>query len=99
MLTDRWSRSWKARVNGQVARVDGGDFLFRLVPVTAGENVIEMEFKPLGRWPLLILSWGTLAVVGSVSLRRRRQAAASAAPMERESVLVPGVGSEACAAV
>lgn len=70
LVTDRWSRSWTATVNGEPVPVDGGDFLFRLIPVAAGENRIEMKFQPPGVFPLVALSWGTLAVVGVGSLRR-----------------------------
>jgi hypothetical protein len=63
LVTERWSRSWQATVNGQPVPVDGGDFLFRLVPVRAGENVVTMRFNIWWLYPLLALSWGTLAAV------------------------------------
>ena len=63
LVTERWSRSWRATVNGRPEPVDGGDFLFRLVPVAAGENVIRLRFDVWWLYPLLALSWGTLAAV------------------------------------
>lgn len=63
LVTDRWARGWRAKVNGQPAQVFGGDFIFRAVRVKAGENKAEFDYHPAG-WPiLLILSWGTLVMV------------------------------------
>ena len=63
LVTDRWARGWRARVNGQPAAVFGGDFIFRAVRVRAGENRIQFDYRPAG-WPiLLVLSWGVLALV------------------------------------
>ena len=69
LVTDRWSRSWQATVDGQPVPVDGGDFLFRLVPVHTGENVVAMHYQ-IGWWYALIaLSWTTLVAVAAGSLR------------------------------
>jgi hypothetical protein len=76
LVTDRWSRSWRATVNGAPVPIDGGNFFFRLVPVRAGENVVEMRFEPFLLWPLLTASWGTLLVVaGAAAVARWRRAA------------------------
>ena len=72
LVTDRWSRSWEASVNGQPVPVDGGDFLFRLVPVKAGVNVVTMQFRVPWLWPLVALGWGTLAAVAGISLWKLR---------------------------
>ncbi len=86
LLTDRWSRSWTATVNGQPVPVAGGDFLFRLVPVLAGENRVEMKFlPPPWLFPLLALSWATLAIVGAGSAWRERR------PGKMLPVAVPGI--------
>ena len=68
LLTDRWTRSWRASVNGREVPIDGGDFLFRVVPVVAGENLVQMEFSVPWLYPLLVLSWTVLCavVIGSV---------------------------------
>ncbi len=93
LLTDRWSRSWTARVNGQPVPVDGGDFLFRLVPVAAGENLIEMGFQPPWVFLLLALSWATLAVVAAGGVRqyvrRRKTIPVPVVPFTRCSLSEP----------
>jgi hypothetical protein len=78
LVTDRWSRSWRATVNGVETPVLGGNFIFRLVPVHRGTNEIAMRFEPFLIAPLLTASWGTLLGVGTLSLvfiRRRKTAA------------------------
>ncbi len=63
LVTDRWSRGWRATVNGQPAQIFGGNFIFRAVQVRAGGNKVQFRYSPAG-WPiLLVLSWGTLALV------------------------------------
>ena len=95
LLTDRWSRSWTARVNGQPVPVDGGDFLFRLIPVKAGENLVEMRFEPPWVFPLLALSWTTLlaVAVGSVwqIIRRRNKIPVPIVYGTRPALLEPAV--------
>jgi hypothetical protein len=77
LVTDRWSRSWHATVNGVEVPIDGGNFFFRLVPVRAGVNVVAMEFCPFLLWPLLTASWATLlAVALAAGLRALRRGAA-----------------------
>ena len=76
IVTDRWAPGWHAKVNGKPQEVWGADFVFRAVPVVAGENYVEFRYHPLG-WPyLLILSWSTLLIVLLaqivMSLRSRR---------------------------
>ena len=68
LVTERWSRSWQARVDGLPVPIDGGDFLFRLVPVHPGPNLLTMHFDVAWVRALVALSWGSLAGVGSISL-------------------------------
>jgi hypothetical protein len=63
LVTDRWSYSWRATVNDSPVQVFGGDFIFRAVPVRAGENRIEFSYRPFAWRELLLLSWSTLAIV------------------------------------
>jgi hypothetical protein len=64
LVTDRWARGWKVNVNGRSTQVLCGDFLFRVVPVEAGRNRIQFDYRPAGYPWLLLLSWGTLVAVG-----------------------------------
>jgi uncharacterized membrane protein YfhO len=63
LVTDRWSPGWQALLNEKHAELFGGDFIFRAVHVPSGDNELRFSYHPKG-WPeLLILSWGTLALV------------------------------------
>jgi hypothetical protein len=63
LVTDRWSKGWRAKVNGEPTELFGGDFIFRAVRVKTGDNIIQFSYRPFGFPLLLILSWGTLAAV------------------------------------
>jgi uncharacterized membrane protein YfhO len=75
LVTDRWSRSWRATVDGEHAPIWGGDFVFRAVRVHAGANRVEFRFEPPAWRALVVASWGTLLVLvafsGGAALRRR----------------------------
>jgi uncharacterized membrane protein YfhO len=73
MITDRWSRSWHAFVNGLDTPVEGADFIYRAVPVRRGANRVEFSFRPLAVYPLIGLSWLTLAGIGLSSLITARR--------------------------
>jgi uncharacterized membrane protein YfhO len=68
LVTDRWARGWEATVNGLPAEVLGGDFLFRAIHISAGNDIVSFEYRPEFLKPMLTLSWGTLAVVLALSL-------------------------------
>jgi len=68
LVTDRWARSWRAEVNGKPVAVYGGNFIFRAVQVTEGQNSIRFIYRPFGFPWLVIISWGTLAGVICYSL-------------------------------
>jgi hypothetical protein len=63
LVADRWARGWRAAVDGTPTPVQGGNFLFRALPVTEGSHVVEMWYRPAGLWWVLLASWGTLAAV------------------------------------
>jgi hypothetical protein len=68
LVTDRWARSWRAEVNGQPVAVYGGNFIFRAVQVSGGRNTIRFTYRPFGFPWLVIISWGTSAIVAICSL-------------------------------
>ena len=71
-VTDRWARSWRARVDGRETEVLGGNFLFRALAVTAGPHTVEFEFRPF-LFPIpLVASWGLLLLIAAVSIRTKR---------------------------
>jgi hypothetical protein len=72
LVTDRWARGWTASVNGKSAPVFGGNFIFRAVRVQPGINELKFSYRPFGFPYLLLLSWGTLLAVFTVTLRTHR---------------------------
>ncbi len=71
MVTDRWAPGWQATVNGSSREIAGADFIFRAVPVVAGENQVTFAYKPPGHLALLAISWSTLALFSVGEIRRR----------------------------
>jgi hypothetical protein len=63
LVTDRWGRGWRAEVNGKETTVYGGNFIFRAVQVPVGQNRVRFIYQPFGFPWLVVMSWGTLAVV------------------------------------
>ena len=96
LLTDRWSRSWRATINDGETPIAGGNFFFRLLPVQAGENVIAMRFEPFLLWPMLITSWATLAAIGVAARLRARERAERRRQFSAESISTPPVPCGAC---
>jgi hypothetical protein len=68
LVTDRWSRSWHASVDGREVPVFGGDFVFRAVQVHAGTNLVRFRYEPTGYLPLVAASWSTLAIVAALAV-------------------------------
>ena len=68
LVTDRWARSWKAKVNNLETPVYGGNFIFRAVKVSAGKNLVTFSYEPPSFPYLLILSWGIMGSLLIISL-------------------------------
>ncbi len=50
VLLDSWYPGWNALVDGRAVPVYRGDFLFRAIPIEAGEHTVVFEFRPLSFW-------------------------------------------------
>jgi hypothetical protein len=72
LVTDRWSRGWRATVNGRHADVWGGNFIFRALEVEAGRNDVHFTYDAVGFPFLLILSWSTVFVTLAYALYDHR---------------------------
>ncbi|MDP3998467.1 MAG: YfhO family protein, partial [bacterium] len=46
VLTDSYDSGWEAKIDGQPAKINQADYLFRAVPIPAGEHQVEFEYKP-----------------------------------------------------
>ncbi|HVO60879.1 MAG TPA: hypothetical protein VMT53_08080 [Terriglobales bacterium] len=63
LVTDRWAPHWHVKVNGHDAPNTGGNFIFRAVPVSRGENLVSFRYEPRGYIWLVSLSWGTVVLI------------------------------------
>jgi hypothetical protein len=63
LVTDRWAAGWRAKINGIPVDVFGGNFIFRAVPVRAGENTVQFYYPQPLYFVLVLLSWSTLVAV------------------------------------
>ena len=70
LLTDRWARGWRARVDGQETAVEGGNFLFRALRVGRGRHTVEMTYHPFALPWLMLACWGTLLAVVVATIRQ-----------------------------
>ena len=66
LVTDRWAAGWRAKVNGIPVEVFGGNFIFRAVRVSAGENIIQFYYPQALYFALVLLSWTTLVAVFAI---------------------------------
>jgi hypothetical protein len=69
VVTDRYSPSWRATVDGRPAAIHKAAFLFRAVAVAAGTHDVRFEFHPGGYRALVAASW-TLLLAACVVHRR-----------------------------
>ena len=64
LVTDRWARSWRLQVNGIAHPIYGGNFIFRAVSLATGKSHVRFTYRPVALPWLVLLSWGTLAIIG-----------------------------------
>ncbi|MCJ7594755.1 MAG: YfhO family protein [Desulfobacterales bacterium] len=75
VLSEMYYPGWQARVDGKEVTILRGNFLFRVIPLEAGEHEVELRFVS---WPFRV--GGVISIVTLVSaaclvwlLRRRRR--------------------------
>jgi hypothetical protein len=76
VLSDVHYPGWRATVDGRPARLDRVNYLFRGVPVPAGEHVVEMRYRPASwraGWIVSLLAVAVVAGVAAAGLRGRRR--------------------------
>lgn len=71
LVTDRWSRSWRATVNGKPTEVRGGNHLYRAIEVPAGKVQVRFTFASTWVYALTMASWLTLLAVAVLSVKLR----------------------------
>jgi hypothetical protein len=71
LLSDSWYPGWRASVDGRRVQILPANYLFRAVPLEAGEHVVVFQYQPISFWLGLVIS---LVAVGvwAVALRRGR---------------------------
>ncbi|MBW3533767.1 MAG: hypothetical protein KY453_00905 [Gemmatimonadetes bacterium] len=83
VIADNWYPAWQATVDGEPAPVLRAYHTLRAVPLSAGEHVVELEYRSGVVRAGLLLSLGALALlaaVGAGSWARGRRAHGRAAP-------------------
>jgi hypothetical protein len=65
LVTDTWSRGWRATVNGSLTPIVRANFVFRAVSVSGGTNFVDFRYEPIGFPWLLVCSWGLLLIVST----------------------------------
>jgi len=75
MVSRRWDRGWRARVDGEGTEVLRADGVLQAVAVPEGEHEVEMYFEPReyvwGKWISVLTA--ALVVVGVAGYRWRRK--------------------------
>ena len=68
VVNESWDSGWKATVDGAPVPVIPGNYIFRTLPVSAGEHIVEMRYQPATFRTGLIISLSTLALVFGLSV-------------------------------
>ncbi|MCA8965683.1 MAG: hypothetical protein H6838_07545 [Planctomycetes bacterium] len=63
LVTDRWAPDWRAEVDGRPVAVRCANFVFRAVPVHAGDNVVRFTYATGLYDALTALGWLALLLV------------------------------------
>ena len=72
VVSDTWYPGWRARVDGETARILRADHAFRALALTAGAHRVELAYAPLSFRLGAALSALGLALVALLARARRR---------------------------
>ncbi|MDO8670023.1 MAG: YfhO family protein, partial [Dehalococcoidia bacterium] len=76
VLSEVYNDGWKAIVDGQPQKILRADYLFRAIPLPAGDHEVRLVFDPTSfrqGATLTGLTWAVLAGATGIGLLRRRQ--------------------------
>jgi hypothetical protein len=76
VLSDVSYPGWEARVDGRRTRLDRVNYLFRGIPVAAGDHRVELTYRPASwriGWIVSLLAALALAATAVLALARRRR--------------------------
>lgn len=68
VLTDVWFPGWTCTVDGEPRTVHRANYLFRAVPIEAGEHQVTFRFEPTALARGWAVSLGALVLIGGVHL-------------------------------
>jgi hypothetical protein len=73
VLTDADYPGWIATVDGHPVAIERADIMFRAVKIPAGQHRVEMSYQPQAFSIGLLISIGTMVILGGVWLSVRRR--------------------------
>jgi hypothetical protein len=80
LLSDTWYPGWEARVDGTRVAIWRGDYVFRAVPVPAGNHVVDFTYRPRSFTVGMVLAGAALILLAWAFWFSRPRIVAGAAP-------------------
>ncbi len=72
VVRDTWYPGWVGRVDGDRVEIYKADYLFRSIPVSAGEHIVEMRYQPKSFTIGVIFSMIGVAVLLCINWKMKR---------------------------
>ena len=88
VLSDTWYSGWTAKDNEQPVPCVPGNLVFRAVPLSAGQHVVEFRYESLAHQSMLIILSSTIAILlaaTAMSFARRTSVRPSDGPPPAET--------------
>jgi uncharacterized membrane protein YfhO len=73
VLTDAYYPGWMATVDDKPVEVERADIMFRAVKIPAGQHRVELRYQPQSFSFGLLISIGTVVILGGAWLTMRRR--------------------------